>query len=150
LIAMTSVSPNSQDNQTPPNTKQVPSSSSLLLLFVETFAVMGRYFIIVYPVFLYFILCSFLMPHSVPNFSQGAWWVVSLGLIAVLYIFKAGWSAMMYKAVQEWQDLHKRLTSPEGPVAQIQPIPFSLLKEFIPGMGQFGVSFLLGGVLWVL
>ncbi len=131
-----------------------PSGAGILPLFAETFLLVGRYFIIVYPVFLYFILSSFLLPHTTPDFSHWAWWVVSLGLVAILYIFKAGWSLMMYRAVKEWQVFQQRLL--QGPVADadepfpLPMIPFSLLKEFIPGMGQYGLTFLLGGILWAL
>jgi hypothetical protein len=127
-----------------------PSGYSLLQLFTEGFLMLGRYFIIVYPVFFYFILSSIFIPKSAPNFGQWVWWIIVAGWMGILYIFKAGWSAMMYQAVQEWQVLKEKLRLNQLEKSDIQPIPFSLLKNFLPGMGEFGVPFLMGGILWFL
>lgn len=149
---MDAPTPDSPENRPAPEEPlRQNGSDSLTQLFIESFFLMGRYFVIVYPVFLYFILSGFLVPQAaIPDFSQWAWWVVSIGLLAILFIFKAGWNAMMYKAVTEWQDLRHRVfeKKEDVPREELQRIPFGLLKEFIPGMGQYGVPFLVGGGIW--
>lgn len=120
-------------------------------LFLETFLILGRYFVIVYPVFFYFILQSLLVPRTQPDFNHWPWWVVTIGLVAILFIFKAGWHVMMYQATQEWLGMRAKLASAQNAPEELMPtIPFSILKAFIPGMGEYGLAFLMGGILWLL
>jgi hypothetical protein len=129
---------------------QEAPQGSVFSLFGETFLLLGRYFLIVYPVFLYFIISSLMVPRTAPDFGHWAWWVISLGLLGILFIFKAGWNHMMYKAVEDWQELKQKATQPEGVAVEMAQIPFRILKEFIPGIGVYGPSFLIGGFVWVI
>jgi hypothetical protein len=146
---MTTASPDPEHNASLTNPSSSPADKSLMQLFSETFLMLGRYFIIVYPVFLYFIISSLVIPRTAPDFSHWAWWVVQFGLVAILFIFMSGWNAMMYQAVQEWQVL-KQKASESDIQSEVQQVPFRLFKEFIPGMGQYGLPFLVGGFIWLL
>ncbi len=128
----------------------IQQQTSLASLFVETLVMLGRYFIIVYPVFLYFILSSLVIPKTAPDFSHWGWWVITVGLAAILYIFKAGWNVMMLKAVENWQSLQGNKASVQTETPQAPFFPIMLLKDFIPGMGEYGLPYLIGGLLWFL
>lgn len=137
---------------TSPKPREPKQQWLLLQLFGETFLLLGRYFVLVYPIFLYFILSSLVVPKTPPDFSHWAWWVLLVGLMSILFLFKAGWNFMMYKAVQEWQEVTQRTSEEEKQEGSsgLSQIPFGLLKHFIPGIGEYGVPFLIGGFVWIL
>ena len=126
-----------------------PQPVSMLGLFQEALPLLSRYFIIVNPVFLFSCL-SYFMPSAPPKFHPVAWWSVTTGLVAILFLFQAGWNWMMYKSVEMWE-FEKHPVSPppedlvEGPFYWIK-----LLNAFMQGLGEFGLPFLIGGILWSL
>jgi hypothetical protein len=111
---------------------------------MEAFMLLGRYFVVIYPIFLYFILRSLLSPKTLPNYQHWEWWVVSIGFIAIWFLFEAGWHAMTFQAVKLYEA--QRL----GPLPESTPeavFPFALVRAFFPGLGEYGPRFLVGGFL---
>jgi hypothetical protein len=132
------------------------SSASLVLkpmrlapMFAEALALLGRNFVLIYPVFLFFILASLLVPRHIPSVAQWRWewWVVIVGLMTIYWIFQAGWYAMMFEAVTLWREASKSPPSVEPSKSVWETLPIARLKAFIPGMGAYGLPFLLGGML---
>jgi len=141
----------SSDNPTTPNLLKVSNPGPFTQLMMEAFMLLGRYFVVIYPIFLYFILRSLLSPKALPDYQHWAWWVVSVGFIAIWFLFEAGWHAMTFQAVQLYET-QRTQTIPENP-SEIPPeivFPFALLRAFIPGIGEYGLRFLVGGFLNIM
>ncbi len=136
-----------ESNPSPEKLTQPNAPRSLTQVFMETFLVLGRYLVIVYPVFLFFIISSMVFPRTAPTGDTvWAWWLIFAGLSAAQLLFKAGWSLMMFNAVKEWSGMKQTMLTSRQIPPDIQRIPFGLLKDFLPGIGIYGPSFLLGGI----
>jgi len=125
-----------------------PKPGPFIQLMGEAFLLLGRYFVVVYPIFLYFILRSLVTHQALPNYRHWEWWVVTIGFIAIWFLFEGGWHAMTFQAVE----LHeKQRTEPPPPDVPLEIVfPFALLRAFIPGIGEYGARFLTGGFLNIL
>lgn len=129
---------------TPPNIQPIsPEKTGLIALLFESFAIVGRYFVLSYPLFLFLLLVQLLTPKGHPDWQQPALWVLLFGFVVLHFLFQAGWSVMNAKAVENWQTLKQQNevvpTSPFG--------VFGLFRYFFEGVGQFGLSFVGTGMI---
>lgn len=118
-------------------------------MFWEAMLLLGRYFVLVYPVFVYFILDSIIRSMSQWNaVAHPAWWIVNIGMFCIFNLFAAGWNGMIFQALKEWEQLRQQVAAANTWPEEIKRIPFGLLKQFIPHLGQHGPRFLIGALLW--
>lgn len=131
--------------------------STIFRLFSDSFAVFRRNMILVYPLLLFLLLVSVLMhPESGALPTLDMKWILLIGSIILLFFaFLAGWNNMMYEACRRWVFPDK---TPPVPASQTQTPPtgaepfkeiFSLFGYFLPGVGEFFGSFLIGGLIQV-
>lgn len=131
---------------------QTPIQPSIWQLFRVSLHIFAVNFPIIYPIFLYYTVFSMLVPTQIPDFSQWQWWVISLGGIAMVYLFKAGWNAMMNQAVVEV--FHQSNQKTQGAVLEVQGkdwlASFAIIKPFVGGIGEKGLTYLVVGILETL
>ncbi|MBY0405582.1 MAG: hypothetical protein K2X66_16890 [Cyanobacteria bacterium] len=136
----------------------------LISLWVDSFIVLGRNFVLLYPLLFFSLLMSMLVPetHELPTLDVK--WVTLLSILLLLYNgFMAGWFNMITTAVVNYRTLVKKVHAAEKSgfsqqnaqelmakeLQSTDPFiePWRLFKAFFPGVGEFFSSFVLGGGL---
>jgi hypothetical protein len=157
-------SPLPSSSSTPSSTSQTVYKPSLFQLLGFAVQIVGQFFPMVYPIFAYYILTSFLIPEVPFNaekpFENPTLWVVFIGIFLIMFLFKAGWNAVMFEASQQWlknlgflKPSTNSLQVPSDEPRRSAPTffeSFSILGHFIPGLGTYGLDYLIGCVLEVI
>lgn len=124
----------------------------LFRIISDSFAVLGRNFVLLYPLLFFSLLLSVLIPQTTEQPTLDVKWVSLLSVLFLLfYAFTAGWFKMIYTGIQSYLkpkpvSLYKEVDAPTGdPFLE----PFRLFKDFFPGVGEFFGPFALGGALQV-
>lgn len=142
----------------------------LTSVFKEAFVLLGRHFTLVYPVYFYFLVLIMVIPQHAVMDNSWAWKVMGFGLVAIWFIFQAGWYAAMKPKVLAWLKTqhHRQVaeqfhnhdhfesnrtqapTESSGPREWEEKTnkPFQFLIDFFWGVGQYGPMFLLAGMIW--
>lgn len=134
------------------NAAELPSLFKLLGYSTQ---VVGRFFPMVYPIFGYFVLTSFLIPQGKIALDHWGLWTIYIGIFLIMFLFKAGWNAMMFEACQSWMrqaGLIKKTGSGLITETSENMTPsffesFQVLGKFLPGIGAYGLDYLLGCLL---
>ncbi|MCA9797988.1 MAG: hypothetical protein KC474_00435 [Cyanobacteria bacterium HKST-UBA04] len=164
-------STNPVPSQGPDSAPQAPqpvrrASISLLTCLAESVRLMNMFYGLIYPVFLYFILASMtlsplLSSTAAPNSlsPSPAWVLLMLCYLALWFVFQSGWHAAMVAGVRFWVKAlpNHQLSQPDttdtvdlstSDLAQVPRGILQLFKAFGLGLGEYGMRFLLTGLLW--
>lgn len=139
----------------------------LTSVFKEAFVLLGRHFTLVYPVYFYFLVLILVIPQHAVMDESWQWQVIGFGLVAIWFIFQAGWHAAMKPKVLAWlKTQHHRQMADQfvrndyGDSSRTSTMasgrdwdetpnkPWQFLTDFFWGVGQYGPMFLLAGMLW--
>ena len=142
----------------------------LTSVFKEAFILLGRHFTLVYPVYFYFLVLILVIPQHAVMDESWQWQVIGFGLVAIWFIFQAGWYAAMKPKVLAWlKTQHHRhvadqllnhdcfeSTRSQAPSdtsglrdwEETTHKPWQFLSDFFWGVGQYGPMFLLAGMIW--
>lgn len=137
------------------NATELPSLFKLLGYATQ---VLGRFFPMVYPIFGYFVLTSFLIPQGSVSVEHWGLWTVYIGIFLMMFLFKAGWNAVIFEACQSWMRqtgvIKKTGAGLLSENTETQSVSFfesfKILGAFLPGLGAYGLDYLLGCLLETL
>ena len=141
---------------------------ALFALFRDTFQLMSRNLVLLYPILLLLLIIRFLSPgqSQLPLFSLEWWGWISL-IFLIFSAFMAGWNNMIYKVCLGWtlvSHIPKDNWSPLFPVdtkeqesedEEALPIPiitspFKLFTYFLPGIGRSFLPIAFGYLIQIL
>lgn len=109
-----------------------------------------RHFPLVYPIFAFFVLLDFVIPKTAEAFQPeytGKWMLLIAAIYCIWLLFESGWTYMAYEATKKYLNKTPVASGDEEPGFSSISESFSVLKNFFPGVGHYGVSFLVAGFL---
>lgn len=126
--------------------------SSVLHLIGESFSVFRRNFVLVYPLLFFLLIISLLKPSEAGIPELDLKWILLLVSMSCLYFaFLSGWYTMVAEACRRWMERKSKPPqelTPQEVTAELLD-PFTLFRQFLPGVGEYFGSFLLGGGIQV-
>jgi hypothetical protein len=121
----------------------------MLMILRDSLSVFGRYLVLVYPLLLLILVLNLIMSTAgVPSLDMR--WLMLVGVMALIYYaFMAGWYRMIYGAIR--LELLTQQKPPE-PGAVVNPFAnqLAVFREFLPGVGEFFLSFAAGYLIQIL